>query len=155
VNNNDNDDEGPIRPIEPSDPVMDPSPTAEADTQLDTYHQALIQRVLDKDSDNARAELACELHAQLQDEIHELESARDQLGEEQQIAGIKRTGWAPWYRVFLIASLIIAGIDCAAWYWGGTRLFTTGTTSKAHESQGEVTYVDPTDANRTPGRAGE
>jgi hypothetical protein len=96
------------------------------DGPLDSRHQELIQRVLDKDTRDARGELAAQLSGVLIDEEHALKSEQKDIGSQEQMAAIRGTGWTAWAGFFVIASWVIVVIDSIIWFFGGARVLNLG-----------------------------
>jgi len=99
------------------------APQDPQDTWLDADHHDLIQQVLDRDTSEARTELATQISAALVGQIEDLSDQQSGLGTAEQIDAIRRTGWCPWARVFLVAAMVIVLIDTVAWWVGAARLF--------------------------------
>ena len=80
------------------------------DDWLDSEHNGLIERVLNRDTKAARGELARLLGAELTGEIEDLCEEQKHLGTAEQMAALEASGWMPWARLFVVAA---GGVETA------------------------------------------
>jgi len=88
---------------------------------LDSWHQLMLQRVLDKDTPGTRRALATQFTGELTDDINVLRAEQRDLGTRAQMDAIRRTGWAGWARFFILAAWVIVLIDSLIWLFGGAQ----------------------------------
>ena len=91
---------------------------------LDSYHQAIVQRVQDKDTPETRQEFAAQFAGELTEDIEALTMELKDLGTRSQMDAIRRTGWAGWARFFILAAWVIVVIDALIWLFGGAQALT-------------------------------
>jgi hypothetical protein len=92
------------------------------DDWLDSEHNGLIERVLNRDTRAARRELARLLGAELTGEIEDLREEQKHLGTAEQMAALEASGWMPWARFFVVAAWVIAMLDAFLWAVGAARV---------------------------------
>jgi hypothetical protein len=92
------------------------------DTQLDSYHHSLIERVEGRDTRASRKELAARIRATLTDDIESLTEQRRGVGTLEQIEALEATGWTGWALFFLVAGAVVVGIDALVWAFGAARV---------------------------------
>lgn len=98
------------------------SDTIEDTNWLDADHNALIERVLNRDTKAARHELARLLGSELTSQIDQLLEERKGLGSAEQMAALEASGWTPWARFFVLAAWVIALLDAFLWSVGAARV---------------------------------
>src|SRR5262245_26728579 len=98
----------------PSDP--------QDDNWLDSDHNELVERVLNRDTEAARQELARLLGSELTGEIEALREEQRQVGTAEQMAALEASGWMPWARFFLVSAWVIAMLDAFLWAVGAARV---------------------------------
>jgi hypothetical protein len=91
---------------------------------LDAEHNAMIERVLNRDTKAARRELARLLGAELTGDIEGLREQQKLVGTTEQMSALRASGWEPWSRFFVIAAWVIALLDALLWAVGAARVLT-------------------------------
>lgn len=89
---------------------------------LDAEHNALIERVLNRDTEAARQELARLLGSELTGEIDVLREDQKHIGTPEQMTALEASGWTPWARFFVVAAWVIALLDALLWSVGAARV---------------------------------
>lgn len=89
---------------------------------LDAEHNALIERVLNRDTKAARQELARLFVAELTGDIDVLREDQKHFGTPEQMIALTSSGWTPWARFFVIAAWVIAILDAFLWFVGAARV---------------------------------
>lgn len=94
----------------------------QGDNWLDAEHNALIERVLNRDTEAARHELARLLGSELTGEIEALREEQKHVGTAEQMTALAASGWLPWARFFVVAAWVIALLDALLWSVGAARV---------------------------------
>lgn len=105
--------------IDDNEPPKSDSPD---DPWLDSYHNAIVERVLAKDTSESRRELARVFGSELTDEIVALEAEQRELGTREQMEALMKSGWVSWARFFLISAWLVAALDALLWFVGAARV---------------------------------
>lgn len=105
--------------------AIDRAPSdSQIDDWLDSEHNAIIDRVLAKDTTESRRELARLFGSELTDEIAALEAEQTTLGTREQMAALLASGWVTWAWFFVAASWLVALVDALIWAFGAARVLT-------------------------------
>lgn len=116
-------------------PARVTSRTSDGDSDLDTDHQTLIEHVTKLDAGFSRKRQAGRFVARLTRDIGSLQQQRRELGSDEHIAGIQRTGWVPWARRFLILAGVLVAIDIAVWCLGAGAVLSSPAPSQNSAAQ--------------------